>query len=82
MRLHRNPGHPTKQELTRLLMNKNASSSLIEAAQQHECSLCDLHRRPTGVPISSMPKDAQFNHRVQADTLWVTVLDNVNNNLC
>ena len=35
--------------------------------------VCDLHRRPTGVPVSSMPKDAQFNHRVQADTLWVTI---------
>ena len=73
MRLHRNLGHPTKQELVRLLQNKNASSSLIEAAQCHECSLCDLHRRPTGVPVSSMPKDAQSNHRVQADTLWVTI---------
>jgi len=73
LRLHRNLGHPTKHELIRLLKNKNASSSVIEAAHKHECSLCDLHRRPTGVPISSMPKDAQFNHRVQADTLWVTI---------
>ena len=73
LRLHRNLGHPTKHELIRLLKNKNASSSVIEAAHKHECSLCDLHRRPTGVPVSSMPKDAQFNHRVQADTLWVTI---------
>ena len=73
LRLHRNLGHPTQKELVRLLMNKNASSVLIEAAKQHQCGLCDLHRRPTGVPISGVPKDAQFNHRVQADTLWVVI---------
>ena len=73
LRLHRNLGHPTKAELIRLLRNKNASSALIEAAQQHECGVCDLYRQPAGVPVSSMPKNANFNERVQADTLWVTV---------
>ena len=73
LRLYRNLGHPTKQELIRLLKNKNASSSVIEVAHKHECNLCDIYRRPTGVPVSSMTKDAQFNHRVQADTLWVTI---------
>ena len=43
LRLHRNLGHPTQKELVRLLMNKNASSVLIEAAKQHQCGLCDLH---------------------------------------
>ena len=73
MRLHRNLGHPTSRELVRLLQNKNASSALLEAAQQHECPICNMHRRPTGVPVSSMPKNATFNHRVQADTLWIKV---------
>ena len=82
MRLHRNLGHPIQKELVRLLLNKSASSALIEAAKQHQCGLCDLHRSPTAVPISGMPKDAQFNHRVQADTLWVVILDNVNSNRC
>jgi hypothetical protein len=73
MRLHRNLGHPSNKELIRLLKSKNASDTLLQAAQEHECGLCDLHKRPTGVPVSSMPKDTAFNDRVQADTLWIKV---------
>ena len=73
MRLHRNLGHPSTKELVRLLKSKNASDTLLQAAQEHECGLCDLHKRPTGVPVSSMPKDTEFNQRVQADTLWIKV---------
>ena len=72
-RLHRNLGHPTKKEPIRLLQNKNASSALLTAAREHECQLCELHHRPTGVPVSSMPRNSTFNHRVQADTLWIQV---------
>eukprot|EP00435_Cladocopium_sp_Y103_P059914 s2481_g21.t1 len=73
MRLHRNLGHPTRKEVVRLLQNKGASSALITAAQEHQCGLCDLHQRPVGVPVSSMPKNSTFNQRVQADTLWIQV---------
>ena len=72
-RLHRNLGHPSNQELLRLLKTKNVSQALLQAAQEHECGLCDLHKRPTGVPVSSMPKNSSFNERVQADTLWIKV---------
>ena len=73
MRLHRNLGHPTKKELIRLLKSKNASEQLLQAAEEHECGFCELHRRPSGVPASSMPKDVGFNDRVQMDTLWIHV---------
>ena len=72
-RLHRNLGHPSKRELVRLLQNKLASKALIKAAQEHECPLCELHQRPTGVPVSSMPRNSTFNQRVQADTLWIQI---------
>ena len=71
-RLHRNLGHPSKKELVCLLQNKNASSAVLTAAREHECQLCELHRRPTGVPVSSMPRNSTLNHRVQADTLWIS----------
>ena len=70
-RLHRNLGHPTKKELIRFLKMRKASEALLQAAQEHECGLCDLHKRPNGVPVSSMPKDISFNDRIQADTLWI-----------
>lgn len=44
MRLHRNLGHPSRKELVRLLQSKRASSSLIQAAQEHKCPLCELHQ--------------------------------------
>eukprot|EP00435_Cladocopium_sp_Y103_P007119 s2224_g2.t1 len=72
-RLHRNLGHPSNKELVRLLKSKNVSQTLLQAAQEHECGLCDLHKRPTGVPVSSMPKETSFNERVQTDTLWINV---------
>ena len=72
-RLHRNLGHPTNKELIRLLKTKNVSQTLLKAAYEHECGMCDLHKRPSGVPVSSMPKDTMFNERVQADTLWIKI---------
>ena len=72
-RLHRNLGHPTKRELVRPLQDKNASSSLLTAAREHQCPLCKLHQRPTGAPVSSMPRDLTLNQRVQADTLCIQV---------
>ena len=73
MRLHRNLGHPTNRELIRLLREKNAQADLLEAAESHSCSVCDVHRPPAGVPVSSMPRALTFNHRAQADTLWVQI---------
>ena len=73
MRLHRNLGHPTKGELMKLLESKGASPEMIEGARLHHCSTCDLHKRPVGHPVSSVPRPTHFNDRVQADTLWVHI---------
>ena len=72
VRLHRNLGHPTNNELAKMLEQKNASPELIEAARSHECPVCHLHQRPSSVPVSSAPKTSSFNERVQVDTLWIT----------
>ena len=72
LRLHRNLGHPTNQELVRVLESKKASPELIEAARQHECPVCHHQQRRNSVPVSSIPKVNAFNERVQADTLWLT----------
>ena len=81
MRLHRNLGHPNKKELVRLLQSKNASAALIEAAQQHECALCDMHSQPSGVPVSSMPKSGCINHRCKLTRCGSQFLDSDTNNL-
>ena len=73
MRLHRNLGHPTRQELVRLLSEKQSDPALITAAENLTCAICDVHRPPVGVPVSSMPRSTAFNQRVQADTLCIQV---------
>ena len=73
MRLHRNLGHPTNLELVKLLRQKGASEVLINTAMDYRCETCELHRRPSGVPVSSIPRATTFNDRIQADTLWVTI---------
>ena len=73
MRLHRNLGHPTSGELMKLLERQGASAEMIQGAKEHQCNTCDLHKRPIGHPVSSVPRPTHFNDRVQADTLWVHV---------
>ena len=74
-RLHRNLGHPTNNELAKMLEQRGASEELVEGARLHECPTCHLHQRPSSVPVSSIPKTTSFNERVQVDTLWVTPPD-------
>ena len=73
MRLHRNLGHPTNGELMKLLERQGASAEMIQGAKEHQCNTCDLHKRPIGHPVPSVPRPTHFNDRVQADTLWVHV---------
>ena len=70
-RIHRNLGHPTNLELAKLLKSKNASPSIVAAAQQHHCQLCDAHRPPPQVAKSTLRTGGSFNSRVQADTVWI-----------
>ena len=71
-RLHRNLGHPTNKELTRLLKSRNASNKLIEAAEHHHCDLCYLHKPPPQLSKSTLRHGTTFNDRILADTLWIS----------
>lgn len=53
----------------KLLEQKGASAEMIEGAKLHKCTTCELHKRPIGQPVSSVPRATQFNDRVQADTM-------------
>ena len=72
-RLHRNLGHPTNAELSRLLRQKNATEAMVYEAENFHCQTCLLHHRKPQVPVSSVPRSQSFNERVQADTLWIKV---------
>ena len=70
-RLHRNLGHPTAQQLHKLLVERNANDRLLTACLAHRCQHCDQRRAPPQVPKSGLYKGTFFNDRVQADTLWL-----------
>ena len=70
-RLHRNLGHPTNLDLARVLKSKKASASILLAAQEHSCQLCDAHRAPAQVAKSTLRTGGSLNTRVQADTVWI-----------
>ena len=72
-RLHRNLGHPTTNQLHKLLVERNANERLLQANQAFKCEHCSQKSPPTQVPKSSIYKGTFFNDRVQADTLWLKV---------
>lgn len=68
-RLHINAGHPSKQELTRLLNSHGAISSQTLSCVEHlVCGSCQRttnpqHPRPSAVPVLT----GQFGERIQID---------------
>ena len=71
-RLHRNLGHPTNKELVKLLTQRRASNSILQAAHDHKCDLCAMQQPPPQVTKSSMRHSGTvFNERILADTLWI-----------
>lgn len=70
-RLHRNLGHPTSQQLHKLLAERNANERLLDACQQHRRQHCEQRRSPPQVPKSGIYKGTFFKDRAQADTLWL-----------
>ena len=70
-RLHRNLGHPTVQQLHKLLTERTANDRLLAACAEHRCQQCGQRRAPAQVPKSGLYKGAFFNDSVQADTPWL-----------
>ena len=74
-RLHCNLGHPSAEALTDLLVARNASSAVIEAARHYRCVACAKYKKPNEAAPSSMPQSRRFNDTVQADVFYLKVND-------
>lgn len=72
-RLHRNLGHPTPQQLHKLLSDRKANDRLLASCLGHRCQHCEQRRAPPQVPKSGLYKGTFFNDRVQADILWLKI---------
>ena len=66
-RLHNNLGHPSNQDLVRVLTNAGGSKEAIEEAKKYSCEVCIQRQRPTpSLPVSAH-QILDFGHRVGLD---------------
>ena len=75
-RLHLNLGHPSKQELLRMLAYHGpVSSTVVQAAQTLRCSTCLRTAPPQNARPAALPRYVgQFNDEIQIDIFWCRTL--------
>jgi hypothetical protein len=70
--MHSNLGHPTTQELVKLLLSQGAKSSVISAANSYRCASCVRNKSTAKPNPSKMPHIGQFNDVIQMDIVHIT----------
>lgn len=76
-RLHLNLGHPSKEELCRLLAYEGSvPDEIYECARKLQCSSCERLRPPQKPRPSTAPKilNGQFNDEIQGDIFYCRTL--------
>ena len=76
-RLHLNLGHPTQQELMRMVAYYGGAPANVMTAIQHlKCSTCERLRSPQAPRPATMPKftAGQFGDEIQGDIFYVRIL--------
>lgn len=66
-KLHKNLGHPSADDLVRMLKHAKASSEAIEAAKTLQCTVCANHQQPSAALPSNVPRILDFNAQVGLD---------------
>ena len=75
-KLHRNLGHPSNKELSRVLSLSRASPHLVRwAAQGHHCPNCAAHGAPKAVRPSMIPRSYAPNSVVGVDLFQLPNFD-------
>ena len=71
-RLHKNLGHPSKEDLLRVLRNANASEPALQAAKKFECDFCLSQARPKVALPAQTNRVCDFNHQLGCDVKYLT----------
>ena len=71
-RLHRNLGHPPKEDMLRILRNAQASEEAMIAAREHSCDFCLGQARPKVALPAQTNRVHDFNHQVGFDVKHLT----------
>ena len=71
-RLHQNLGHPSTEQLVRILRHSKASSEAIECAKTLQCTTCLNHRAPAPALPANVPSPLAFNDQIGLDVKYVS----------
>eukprot|EP00435_Cladocopium_sp_Y103_P022015 s1030_g5.t1 len=72
MKLHQNLGHPSNEQLIRVLRHSRASPEAIECAKKLECTTCLNHKSPAPALPANVPSPLLFNDQVGLDIKYVS----------
>ena len=68
MKIHRNLGHPTPNELGRALRHANAKRNIVRwAVKDLRCPVCESRTRPAAKRPGALPRCLKFNETVGVD---------------
>ena len=70
-RLRKNLGHPSSQDLVRILKHSKASSRAIELAERLQCTVCQNHQQPKAALPANVPNIPEFNHHLGLDVKYL-----------
>ena len=68
-RLHRRLGHPSQDQLLRVLRLAKIPSEVLDMAKRYECAACRRHERPKSVRQVGSMEVKEFNRVIGVDTL-------------
>ena len=71
LRLHNNLGHPSTQDLIRILKHSGASSDAIAQAKDLECTVCQNCRRPYAALPAKATHATVFNEKIGLDVKYL-----------
>lgn len=66
-RLHRNLGHPSNNDLVRVLRHGQATDEVIALAKDLTCSFCESQRRPKTPLPANVDRIVGFNKQIGVD---------------
>ena len=73
LKIHRNLGHPTPQELGRALRNAGCKRHLVRwAVREMRCTICESRVRPSAKRPAALPRCLRFNQVIGLDLIECT----------
>ena len=71
LRLHKNLGHPSSQDLIRILKHSGASSEAIAQVKDLECTVCQNAKQPSAALPAKVNHVSIFNEKIGLDVKYL-----------